>query len=246
MNGQAFPAAFFAAAGLNRQHVFNLGELPADILGGLEPRPEERQLILLGHAGRHLWDCVQAAGLPGEHPIDDYCRQTVARCFAEQLPGTAYRLAYPGAAPVGLQALGTLAGWHHPSPFMIGVDRRWGSWFAYRAVILCATDFAPTPVVDHGSPCTDCREPPCIAACPAGAAGTPFNLQACADERLHEDSPCAYGCLARNACPVGSEHRYAEAQIRHSFALSLAMLRQWRQASTGRTPDSAIQPRMTR
>lgn len=246
MNGQAFPAAFFAAAGLNRQHVFNLGELPADILGGLEPRPDERQLILLGHAGRHLWDCVQAAGLPGEHPIDDYCRQTVARCFAEQLPGTAYRLAYPGAAPVGLQALGTLAGWHHPSPFMIGVDRRWGSWFAYRAVILCATDFAPTPVVDHGSPCTDCREPPCIAACPAGAAGTPFNLQACADERLHEDSPCAYGCLARNACPVGSAHRYDASQTRHSFALSLAMLRQWRQAPTGRTPASASQPRTTR
>lgn len=246
MNGHAFPAAFFAAAGLNRQHVFNIDELPADILGGLEPRPDERQLILLGHAGRHLWDCVQAAGLPGEHPIDDYCRQTVARCFAEQLPGTTFRLAYPGAAPVGLQALGTLAGWHHPSPFMIGVDRRWGSWFAYRAVILCATDFVPTAVVDHGSPCIDCREQPCIGACPAGAVGNSFDLPRCAEERLRPGSDCACGCLARNACPVGAEHRYDEAQIRHSFALSLQMLRQWSQASTGRTPDSAIQPRTTR
>lgn len=246
MSGQPFPGAFFAAAGLNRQHVFNVGELPADLIAGLEPRPEERQLILLGHAGRQLWDCVQAAGLPGEHPIDDYCRQTVARFFSEHLPDRPYRLPYPGDTPVGLQALGTLAGWHHPSPFMIGVDRHWGSWFAYRAVILCATDFAPTATINHGSPCIDCREQPCIASCPAGAAGNRFDLPACADERLRPGSDCAYGCLARNACPVGAEHRYAEAQIRHSFALSLQMLRQWRQASTGRTPDSAIQPRTMR
>ena len=246
MNGQPFPAAFFTAAGLNRQHVFNVGDLPADIVAGLEPRPYERQLILLGHAGRQLWDCVQAAGLPGEHPIDDYCRQAVARFFSEQLPGTAYRLPYPGDTPIGLQALGTLAGWHHPSPLMIGVDRHWGSWFAYRAAILCATDFAPTAVADHGSPCIDCREQPCIAACPAGAVGNIFDLPRCADERLRPGSDCAYGCLARNACPVGDGHRYDEAQIHHSFALSLQMLRQWRQASTGRTPDRAIQPRTTR
>lgn len=246
MNGQPFPVAFFAEAGLNRQHVFNIADLPASILVDLPPLPAERQLILLGHAGRQLWNGVQAAGIPGDHPIDEYCRQTIARFFAEQLPGHAYRLPYPGDTPIGLQALGRLAGWHHASPFMIGVDKHWGSWFAYRAVILCATDFAPSTVIDHGSPCIDCREPPCIAACPAGACGPGFALEACADERLRPASACAHGCLARNACPVGSEHRYAEGQIRHSFALSLQMLRQWRQASTGLTPDKAIQPRTTR
>jgi epoxyqueuosine reductase len=227
MSGRAFPGDFFAGAGLNRQHVFALADLPVGILSSLQPRPEERQLILLGHAGRRLWDCVQAAGLPGEHPIDDYCRQTIAGFFAEHLPGQPYRLAYPGDTPVGLQALGTLAGWHHPSPFMIGVDRQWGSWFAYRAVILCATDFAPTPVGEQRSPCLDCRDQPCIAACPAGATGTPFRLAACGEERLRPGSACAYGCLARNACPVGGEHRYEEAQIRHSFAQSLVMLRRF-------------------
>lgn len=246
MSDGAFPAAHFAARGLNRQHVFNINELPAAILAGLERRPAERQLILLGHAGRQLWDCVQAAGIRGEHPIDDHCRQAVTDFFAEHFPDRPYRLPYPGDAPLGLQALGTLAGWHHTSPFMIGVDRHWGSWFAYRAVILCATDFDPTPIVDYGNPCLDCRAQPCIAACPADAAGTPFKLNACADERLRPGSPCAYGCQARNACPVGAAHRYDESQIRHSFAQSLAMLRQWRQVPTGRTPDSATQPRTTR
>lgn len=246
MSGSVFPAGFFDRAGLNRQHVFNLADLPAEIVAALQPLPGERQLILLGHAGRRLWDCVQAAGIAGEHPIDDYCRQTVARFFAEHLPGQACRLPYPGDTPLGLQALGTLAGWHQPSPLMIGVDAEWGSWFAYRAVILCATDFAPTPVVERRSPCLDCRDQPCLAACPAEATGLPFRLEPCADERLRPSSACAYGCLARNACPVGAEHRYAEGQIRHSFALSLAMLRAWRQTPTGRTPDSAIQPRTTR
>ncbi|HEX6734134.1 MAG TPA: hypothetical protein VF096_04920 [Azonexus sp.] len=246
MNARDFPAAFLAQAGLNRQHVFNLADLPPTLQEALQPLPGERQLILLGHAGRRLWDCVQAVDLSGEHPIDDYCRQTVARFFAEQLPGETYRLPYPGDTPIGLQALGTLAGWHRTSPFMVGVDAEWGSWFAYRAVILCATDFAPTPVIEAPSPCLDCRDQPCIAACPAGAAGTPFNLAACTDERLRVDSGCAYGCLARNACPLGAEHRYVEAQIRHSYAQSLAMLRAWRQGPTGRTPDSASQPRTTR
>ena len=235
MNRALFPGDHFATAGLNRQHVFALADLPAELKASLQPQPDEQRLILLGHAGRRLWDCVQAASIAGPHPIDDYCRQTIAHLFAERLPGHRYRLLYPGDGlngRIGLQALGKLAGWHHASPFMLGIDATWGSWFAYRALILCTADFLPTPVVEECSPCLDCRKQPCIAACPAGAAGDPFCLESCIDERLSPDSPCAYACLARNACPVGGEHRYAEAQIRHSYALSLGTLRRWRQGSS--------------
>ena len=41
-------------AGLNRQHVFNLADLPADLLAPLDLRPGETQLLLFGHAGRRL------------------------------------------------------------------------------------------------------------------------------------------------------------------------------------------------
>ena len=37
-------------AGLNRQHVFNLADLPADLLAPLDLRPGETQLLLFGHA----------------------------------------------------------------------------------------------------------------------------------------------------------------------------------------------------
>jgi len=219
---QPFPAALFNQAGLNRQHVFDLDHLPDEIRATLGDTKKFRQLILLGHGGKRLWACVQAAGMPGEHPIDDYVIQTVAQVFADEN----YRIVYPGDAPVGLQQLGTLAGWHHPSPFMVGIDGEWGSWFAYRAAILADTDFLPFLRVDRSHPCPTCSERPCISACPAAALSNGgFALDKCIAYRQQDGSACQFTCLARSACPVGSEHRYSEAQLRHTYGISLRMIR---------------------
>lgn len=221
-----FPGPLFDQAGLNRQHVFDLDALPAAIRTKLGDTANCRQLILLGHAGRQLWQCVQAAGMAGEHPIDDYVIATVARVFATQLAGHRYRIVYPGDAPIGLQQLGTLAGWHQPSPFMVGIDAEWGSWFAYRAVVLADTDFLPFLPVDRSNPCLTCREQPCLTACPAAAlSGTAFALDKCIAYRQEAQSACQFTCLARSACPVGREHRYSEAQLRHTYGISLRMIR---------------------
>jgi hypothetical protein len=165
----AFPADFLNQSGINRQHVFNLDALPTAVVATLGNTDGYRQLILLGHGGRHLWECVKASGIGGEHPIDDYCRQMVSRWFAGYLPGRRYRMLYPGEQPLGLQQLGKLAGWHQPSPFMVGIDTEWGSWFAYRAVVLVDTDLPVTPRRDTTSPCDRCVDKPCVSACPAGA-----------------------------------------------------------------------------
>lgn len=236
----AFPTQALADAGLNRQFVFDLAALPDELLAPLGDTQGFRQLILLGHGGRRLWACVQAAQIASAHPIDDYCIATVDRLFRPILPSGGYRLVYPGDTPIGLQSLGKLAGWHHPTPFMVGIDEEFGSWSAYRAVLLADSDFCPSVPVDRKSPCASCRDTPCIVACPAGAlAGGRFDLTACSDFRLQPDSPCALGCLARQACPVGAEHRYESSQITHSYARSLAMIAGWRAAwgrKTGKQP----------
>lgn len=249
---QAFPAALFDRAGLNRQHLFKLASLPGEIRSKLGDTGGFHQLILLGHGGKRLWDCVQAAGLPGEDPIDDYVMQSVRRIFADHLAGRNYRIVYPGEAPVGLQQLGTLAGWHQPSPFMVGIDAEWGSWFAYRAVILADTDFLPIFPVDprasrwfygrnpqaagqgaqasweRSHPCLTCLEQPCLSACPAGAVtNQAFALDKCLAYRQSADSACQFTCLARIACPVGREHRYSADQLRHCYGISLRMIRQF-------------------
>lgn len=213
------------AAGLNRLHVFDLADLPADIGLPDDAHRHYRQLLLIGHAGRKLWSAVQQEQPTGPDPIDDFTQRHTRAWLAQAAPGAAHRFLYPGDHPVGLQRLGQLAGWHHPSPFMIGIDPVWGSWFAYRAAVLSETDFAPTPKAERISPCPTCASRPCIAACPADALQDgKFNLDACSTWRLRENSPCATSCLARLACPVGREHRYDTAQIRHSYGISLAWL----------------------
>lgn len=232
---QDFPALALADAGLNRQHVFDLASLPATLLAPLGELEGFRQLILLGHGGRRLWDCVQAAGMASEHPIDDYCVATLERILGPLLPAGGYRVVYPGEAVIGLQSLGKLAGWHHPTPFMVGINAAFGSWSAYRAVVLADSAFCPSPPEQHTSPCTSCQTPPCIAACPAKAlAGGVFSFELCSNYRLQADSRCALGCLARLACPVGAEHRYETAQIAHSYQRSLRWLQDWQTKGTPR------------
>ncbi len=111
--------------------------------------------------------------------------------------------------------------------FKVGIDPVWGTWFAYRAAILTDTALPPSAPVHTAHPCETCVDKPCIAACGAGAlAGGEFNFPACTAGRLDHASPCALGCTARSACPVGAEHRYADSQVRHSAAGSLAYIRQ--------------------
>jgi len=215
-------------AGLNRQHVFDLAALPPDLVAPLEPAPHERQLILFGHAGRRLWQCVQAEGIHSAHPIDEYSVRTVNTWLAQALPQARARVVFPGAQRIGLQRLGAIAGWHRAAPFMVGIDSVWGSWFAYRVAILTDTALPPSAPIDNGYPCDSCVHKPCISACPAGAlVSGRFNLPACNAGRLAPDSTCSLGCLARSACPVGAEHRYDESQIRHSAAGSLATIRSY-------------------
>ncbi|MFA7292128.1 MAG: hypothetical protein WC023_07745 [Rhodocyclaceae bacterium] len=213
------------AAGLNLQVVFDLATLPDEMRRQLDPDSRYRQLILIGHGGRALWERVQAAGLRSEHPIDEFTVNVVEAWISAQLPGVAHTIVYPGEGSVGLQALGKRAGWHHDSPFRVGVNAAWGSWFAYRAVVLVDAGLPITPRMVSDSPCVSCTAQPCVSACPADAlAEGDFSLQKCIAYRKQPDSRCRVTCVARTACPVRPEHRYTDAQIAHSYSRSMAMI----------------------
>ena len=221
---QPFPGAALDRYGLNRHAVFNVADLPDDIAGDTT---DYRQLILIGHGGKMLWEAVTKSGVGGANPIDDFTVRTIRQWMAEFQPDNRYAILYPGPQPVALQQLGTLAGWHHASPFMVGIDAEWGTWYAYRAVVLADTHFAPSPAVDRINPCAACQTRPCIAACPAAAmADGTFSLQKCVAWRKQADSPCAFTCLARVACPVGSDHRYCTAQLAHTYSISLQTIKE--------------------
>lgn len=234
------PEADFAAldaVGLNLRAVFALDQLPDALRDALRNECDAArnysQLLLIGNGGRAMWQAILREGGRSADPIDDFSVRAVRRWLAAQASGRSYEIVYPGERLVGLQSLGECAGWHFASPFMVGINERWGTWFAYRVAVLANTDFEPTRPVPGESPCTACRPRPCVSACPGKAIeDSGFNLADCVRYRLRPDSACQTTCMARLACPVRAEHRYDDEQIRHAYAISMRFIEQYQ---TGKT-----------
>ncbi|TLS76500.1 hypothetical protein FE236_06490 [Mariprofundus erugo] len=224
-----------AEHGLNLQAVFNLSDLPDGIrasIAGVRDVHTYRQMIVFGHGGPALWRSLSASGcMQGENPVDHFSAEIVARYFASENPDHRYCLLYPdNQLLLPLQQLGELAGWHHPSPFRLGINQYWGSWFAYRAVVLADSSFPASKPLSGASPCQGCATTPCMAACPVSVDGS-ISLNDCMDERSGEGSACAFTCLARLACPVRQEMRYEPAQMAYHYGCSLATIRSYRASS---------------
>ena len=179
------PEADFAAldaVGLNLRAVFALDQLPDALRDALRNECDAArnysQLLLIGNGGRAMWQAILREGGRSADPIDDFSVRAVRRWLAAQASGRSYEIVYPGERLVGLQSLGECAGWHFASPFMVGINERWGTWFAYRVAVLANTDFEPTRPVPGESPCTACRPRPCVSACPGKAIeDSGFNLK---------------------------------------------------------------------
>ncbi|MFT3850835.1 MAG: hypothetical protein QM739_19915 [Propionivibrio sp.] len=216
------------AAGLNLQAVFSFDRLSAESRKGLDPESRYAQLILIGNGGRSLWERIRAEGFVSSDPVNDFSVRRVEAWLAAQAPGVAYEIAYPGDRLIGLQSLGELAGWHFPSPFMVGINAQWGPWFAYRAVVLANTNFETVLPQRGVSPCDSCRNKPCVDACPGVAmADGRFDLARCVAYRKQPNSACRESCLARLACPVQEEHRYCTEQIQHAYSISMRMIERY-------------------
>ncbi|WP_052761017.1 hypothetical protein [Sedimenticola thiotaurini] len=220
-------------AGLNLVAILDMECLPNAMADNLaasykaESRP--KRVILIGNGGRALWESIPDSRWQQTDPIDQYSYDAAEQFARRVAAGYSYQIIYPGDSPVPLQQLGSITGWHTPSPLGIGINPQWGLWFAYRAALL--TD-APLPEIVQpapASPCSSCREKPCISLCPAGAlaADSVIDMNRCARHRLTPRSNCANRCLARLGCPVAAEQRYTLEQIEYHYRLSLETLRHY-------------------
>ncbi|MBC7173450.1 MAG: hypothetical protein H5U40_13505 [Polyangiaceae bacterium] len=213
--------------GLDLRAALEVSALPREMRAALrQSRPDEpdfRQMLIVAHAGRAFWQSLTASGIQSEDPVDDFTLRVIETWLATHLPGVRHRVLYPrGDCPLSLRALGALVGWHHASPFRIGILPEWGTWFAYRAVVLADSDFMPTVPVALESPCTACAQRVCVSRCPAGAlTGDALDLQRCIAYRRLPGSPCRETCLARTSCPVGAEHRYTDEQLHYHYGRSM-------------------------
>ncbi len=222
-------------SGLNMLAIFDLDTLPLEIVQDMQLKVENlaayNQLLVFGHAGKQMWHALQQSPFRDvADPIDSFSLHAVQNYFSQQLPNFDYRLLYPGSdSIVPLQTLGELAGWHHASPFRIGINAAYGSWFAYRVVVLANTKLKTTANTDTPSPCLSCEDRPCISSCPAHALNQgDLSLQICIDYRLRAESRCKSQCLSRLSCPIAKEMQYDSEQINYHYDLSMKTVEQHR------------------
>jgi len=197
--------------------------------------PTYRRAVLLGSAGTPLWERFRAAGPDGgtAHPLDRYTERAVERVLAALRGVDAGAVAvYPFSHArriVPFLAFLQDTSLLRMTPFGVGVHARFGPWFAWRAAVLTSLPLPASALPTKNtaaesprqeSPCVACPAP-CTDACPAGVvAKAGFGWQGCVDFRVRE-APCRATCLAREACPVGAEFRYAPEQMAYHYEVSL-------------------------
>ena len=221
-------------AGLNMLAVFDLDTLPEEVMQHIpldaSALKDYKQLLVFGHGGKDMWQALQQSPfLQDNDPIDSFSIDVVQNYFKQEHAECNYYLLYPGPVRyIPLQALGKLAAWHQDSPFRIGINAEYGSWFAYRVVVLADTSLKPTKAMDAPSPCLSCADKPCIPVCPVNAlqAGD-LSFQKCMDYRLQHDSVCKSKCISRLACPVAKEHRYSSEQVAYHYNISMQTIEQY-------------------
>ena len=185
-----------------------------------------RAIVLAGHVGSSFWPDFERfrRTYRGDDPLDAWSR-SVGETIEAELDCIAL---YPFEKPWWpFQSWIVRTEGLRPSPLGILIHPEFGLWHGYRAAFAFreAINIPAPKTLVHA--CDNCTDKPCLAACPAGAVSEEsFGLKAC---RIHLAGEAGragcmvQGCLSRNACPVGGEHRYDEAQLRfHMAALDLA------------------------
>lgn len=175
---------------------------------------------MVGQIGSACWDAFTASAPFSDgqaHPMDRWSK-SIAMPLAQQWAGLAL---FPSDGPPYLP----FARWAaraealQTSPLMLQLHASYGLWHAYRFALALPTlddkdadalrlaaQVPPAPDL-----CARCDGQPCLTGCPVQAFGSAgYDVPRCAGH-LHGllGHECmSAGCLARRACPVGTENRY--------------------------------------
>lgn len=182
-------------------------------------------LVLVGHIGSSHWPHFHQFRLTyeGPDPLDAWSKHVVEP-VATAFSGVAL---YPFEKPWWpFQQWISRSEGLKPSPLGILIHPKFGLWHGYRAALGFDVPIRMPAPASLPHPCDSCVGRPCIAACPAGALATGrFEIGPCRDYLAGETDTggcMALGCASRNACPVGKDFRYNDAQLRfHMAALTL-------------------------
>jgi hypothetical protein len=216
-----------ADVGLAVRGAFHPG--PAELDRSLRSAPAGT-IVLLGFTGSLQWAHFARSpeardGLP--HPLDRWSHRVIGS-LARELDGDDIYPSGPALAALPFQRMAFRSEPVHQSPIGLLIHERWGLWHAYRGALVlpCAIELPPPAPSAH--PCLSCATKPCLSACPVRAFRPDgFDLDGCVDHVLSDAGrECRErGCLARRACPVGTEFRYGEQQMQFHMRAFLCSVR---------------------
>lgn len=165
-------------------------------------------------------------------PLDAYTERVLHAAVAELGAPACVRFAHEtGARALAMQRLAHAAGLAFLTETHMSVHPTYGPWIALRAVVTLAIPGPPgahAPIVHPCGGCArGCRD--AFERALATVAGAPSEANA----RAHWRAWLA----CRDACPVGREHRYSDAQIRYHYRRQLVLPN----SITERNPDALRQ-----
>jgi ferredoxin-like protein FixX len=104
------------------------------------------------------------------------------------------------------------------------VHPEYGLWHSYRGALRFDRAVDAPARAEAANPCETCRDKPCIAACPVGAAA-PYDVPRC-KAHLAAGGECRrIGCLSRHACPLGQSYAYVPAHA--AFHMEAFLTARW-------------------
>jgi len=196
---------------------------------GLLPAAGVGTIVLLGFTGSVQWELFTRSAEANDglqNPLDRWSRRVVGALAREFGALDVYPSA--AAAPLPFQRFAARSEPVHQSPIGLLIHPKWGLWHAYRGALVLATRIVLPALAPSVQPCLGCADKPCLSSCPVHAfRGGTFDVDSCVGHVLSAaGTECRErGCLARRACPVAAEFRYAEEQARFHMQAFLRSLR---------------------
>lgn len=199
-------------AGLSPRGAFH--PVSGDAVPQLADGRPARTVVLAGNAGPRMWRSFAAARSQSGSTLDAWSKDALTR-IAVRLEATAL---FPFERPYApFQRWAMRAEACHRSPLGMLIHPDYGLWHSYRGALLLAEELELAPGYRRDNPCASCAERPCLWACPAGAfSAAGYDVPACVRYLAAAPEPACMeiGCVARHACPVGLDYRYAPEQAR--------------------------------
>jgi len=217
-----------AAAGLDILHAFNVAaHRSADTDVRFDFGRPNALGMLVGNT-RKLWPifikaiAADRSLATTEHPLDTYVTQRVRTIVAAATPRAAH-LVFAHTAnphPFPIQRLAERVGLAAISPSHLAIHPKHGPWFALRAAIVIDVDGPVSAMPELERPCLGCSAP-CVPALARAIAACGSTLTSASIAEHATD-----WIALRDACPVGRDSRYGDAQLNYHYAPSAAKLAQ--------------------